>query len=345
MSRKLVVSVIVMITLALSGACGGGEAPAPQTAPEEGAATPTTAAAMEEAAPVEETGGEEEAEMGAEAPTAPTEGAEGEEPAPVEEEATAPAEEEAAAPAEETGEEAEGTTGETTDLEIASGADYLDSYRIYYTISFNNTSLEETMDAWTGEMVMEITVDAASNMHFFMDMSSIDMGENALPNEAGNTVEMYQVDEATYVLADIGLGEPLCTPVPDTEGIVDVPEPGDIGGTLQGARLVQAGEEMNGVATDHYTVENIGRFLENTEFGLDPEASADVWVAQEGGYLVKFSTTPATVGSGGEEGTMSMEMELQDINQVEPIVLPEKCANAQDFEMPDLENMRERRQP
>jgi len=312
MKRRLIVSVILVVTLALLSACGGGEEPEPQAATE----APAPAEEAEEAPAPAEEATETDIEEPQEAP---------------------PSEEQP----ENTTEQPENTTGETTELEVASGADYLDSYRIYYKMSFENASLDESMDPWTGDMVMDIIVDEASNMHFTMDMSGIDMGGITPPGDTGRSMEMYQLGESTYMLMDIGMEEPICTNMPGTEGMMDTPEPADIGGTIKAARLVKSGEEVNGIATDHYAIENIGEFLQDTEFSMDPSARADIWVAQEGGYLVRFITPPTTVSSASGEGTMAMELEMQDINQVDSIVLPDICENAEELNIPGMPDMEE----
>ncbi|HEY66073.1 MAG TPA: hypothetical protein G4O02_16035 [Caldilineae bacterium] len=98
-------------------------------------------------------------------------------------------------------------------------------------------------------------------------------------------------------------------------------------GGLEGARLVKKGEVINGIKTRHYVIERkdlpatqILPFMAAEEGGeaqqrVDIESfKADIWVAEEGGYLVKLEITEALTrtAEGSEpvriEGTMTYEV-------------------------------------
>lgn len=86
----------------------------------------------------------------------------------------------------------------------------------------------------------------------------------------------------------------------------------------------QAGHEtVNGVEADHYTFDE--RALGET--GI--KSSGELWVASQGGYIVRYLLT--TTGGGdyfgeGIEGKLSVDYELTNINQPVDIPVPEGCS-------------------
>ncbi|GIW03088.1 hypothetical protein [Roseiflexus sp.] len=98
------------------------------------------------------------------------------------------------------------------------------------------------------------------------------------------------------------------------------------------AQLVNRGETVNGVLTDRYTLdqETINQFGATVE-------KADLWVARDGGYPVKYDLTinvtsnatgwAAMLGGGApvSEGTIVYNWSLEDINKT-TITLPSACS-------------------
>jgi len=82
-------------------------------------------------------------------------------------------------------------------------------------------------------------------------------------------------------------------------------------------------ETVNDIAADHYTFDQ--RALD--EEGLS-ESAGELWVASEGGYLVRYMLTrkaKAEYFGEGIEGTLTLDYELTQPNQALTIVLPEDC--------------------
>jgi hypothetical protein len=101
-------------------------------------------------------------------------------------------------------------------------------------------------------------------------------------------------------------------------------QPQDWFGDIQDARLIARGEEVNGVVTDHYRFDQ-----NNVNLGTVSAAEGDIWISQDGGYTVKL--TARATGSGFfladmDNGEMTWEYSLSEINQDRQISLPEKCA-------------------
>jgi hypothetical protein len=86
----------------------------------------------------------------------------------------------------------------------------------------------------------------------------------------------------------------------------------------------EAGSEtVNDTAANHYT------FDERAfgQLGL-AKSTGEIWVASEGGYIVKYLvTTQGTADYFGEgiEGTLSWDYELTDVNQAVTFALPADC--------------------
>jgi hypothetical protein len=98
-------------------------------------------------------------------------------------------------------------------------------------------------------------------------------------------------------------------------------------GNLEKGDLIQSGEVVNGVKTDHYRVKDF-------QLALSAAASrqGEIWIAQDGGYTVKFSgEAQGQVGLGKTQaqGTMTWEYDLTEINRLAGISLPAECASAQ----------------
>jgi len=82
-------------------------------------------------------------------------------------------------------------------------------------------------------------------------------------------------------------------------------------------------ETVNDIAADHYTFDQ--RALD--EEGLS-ESTGELWVASEGGYLVRYMLTRkanADYFGEGIEGTLTLDYNLTQPNQPFTIILPEDC--------------------
>jgi hypothetical protein len=82
-------------------------------------------------------------------------------------------------------------------------------------------------------------------------------------------------------------------------------------------------EAINGASSDHYTFDEhaLGQAGRAT-------ATGEMWVASDGGYIVKYLLTTkgdANYFGEGIEGTLSWDYELTDIGQPVTITLPDDC--------------------
>ncbi|HET9224518.1 MAG TPA: hypothetical protein VFO07_18540, partial [Roseiflexaceae bacterium] len=105
-------------------------------------------------------------------------------------------------------------------------------------------------------------------------------------------------------------------------------KPSDIIGGLNQAKLVGKGETVNGVVADRYS------FDQNAlSFGTFASAQGEAWIAQDGGFLVKYVGTAtgknSFLTSKSAEGTFTWEYNLTDANKVGAIDLPKECEGQQ----------------
>jgi hypothetical protein len=99
-------------------------------------------------------------------------------------------------------------------------------------------------------------------------------------------------------------------------------------GGIERARLLQRGENVNGITADHYVFDE-----KSISFGAFSAVKGDAWVAVEGGYLVKYSaqaTGKAGIGAvlaQGDlaEGKIAWDYSLSDVNRVDRLALPQAC--------------------
>lgn len=130
--------------------------------------------------------------------------------------------------------------------------------------------------------------------------------------------ERYVVAGTGYVVG--GMNDQLSCPVTPAE--VAAPEPletgvADITG-FKSATLAAAGESVNGVLADRYTLD-FPPFAGNYESG---SLEGTLWVAQDGGFIVKYEI----VGTDSNGVTTTWLYDLTDVGAVAELEVPALCA-------------------
>jgi len=110
----------------------------------------------------------------------------------------------------------------------------------------------------------------------------------------------------------------------------------DIGSVLSGvfdivipkgnAQLVGS-EQVAGVEADHYTftIEGLGA----GSGAQVEENSGELWVAKDGGYVLRYTVTTRMVDTGsGDLYSLTLTLEMMSVNQPVSIVMPDGCVNA-----------------
>jgi hypothetical protein len=138
--------------------------------------------------------------------------------------------------------------------------------------------------------------------------------------------EMITIGDTTYMLTQDENGEPSCISISSSEqsnmqqGLYTP----DVLGGINDAKYVNT-ETVNGVQAKHYA------WSEGSQSLLGFASSkGDVWKAVDGDYVVKYvaeaSGKGALFGATQEEGTISIDYELSDVNGSFTIEAPDSCA-------------------
>jgi hypothetical protein len=194
--------------------------------------------------------------------------------------------------------------------ETKTGLSDLSSYKATLTLSFDGTRDGKTQQ-WSKTYVMltarkpaarQLTIEKAGAL------SDLD------------PVFMAEADGAAYERR----GKRTCTAsvIDPGNSLADRMEPAGFLTGVIGAEEA-GGETVNGAAAKHYT------FDERAfgQLGL-AKSTGEMWVASDGGYIVKYLlTTKGTAVYFGEgiEGTLSWDYELTGVNQPVAIQLPADC--------------------
>lgn len=218
--------------------------------------------------------------------------------------------------------------------DISGSLEDLDSYSMRFTFSFDGKNDEGKAEKGSMEIIQEV-IKASNDQHIRFSATG-----DAADSTGGGTFEIFQVGGVSYMHSPDAQDGPSCLSASADQGAPtgsQMFKPGDIVGGIEDATLVQRGETVNGVKADRYTFDQGG-----LSFGSFGSAKGDVWVAQDGGYLLKYvgeATGKAGLfGSASTEGTFTWEYNIDKINGLEAIDLPQACADqkpATDIPLPE----------
>jgi hypothetical protein len=226
--------------------------------------------------------------------------------------------------------------GESRDVQDISGSlDGLSSYRLHFRFTFDGKDEQGKPQKGAMEWLQEAIKETKESHIRFTST-----GDAAQENGKPGAFEMYQVGASSYIYSPDGQADQKCMGITSDQNGQNGSaffKPGDMVGGLKQAQLVGKGETINGVVADHYS------FDQNAvSFGNFEEAKGDIWIAQDGGYPVKYIGTARgkdTILAGKTaEGTFTWEYKVEDANQVESIKLPQECESqkpADDIPVPE----------
>jgi hypothetical protein len=300
MIRKILLSFVMVLGLVLVSACGGG-----QTASE-----PTAAPPQEKTQPAGTPAGKT---------AAPSEVATATVAATVVDSKGSPTKESAT----------EAQVLETpVVVEANKGLSELDSYRINLKFSMEGKNADGKDQSGTVDMRIEVNnVNKQQHVKFSATGPAFEDAENGMTSF---DADMFTMDGTSYILADMpdtGNTGPKCISFPG--GDQEMPmDPNELVKGLEGTELVKKGETVNGVVTDRYSIDEKSKAFGDVK--TVESAKGNIWIAQEGGYLVKLDAEVVGKDAADLEGTFMITYDLQDVNKIETIELPEACANAID---------------
>lgn len=210
------------------------------------------------------------------------------------------------------------------------GLDSLQSYRMYMLVKIDGVD-ENGKDVKGDIEIINDVIKGSKDTAMTMNISGDIMAE---AQSMGGTIGMYRVGDTSYII----FGETCMSMPVDDSAAEDKPiDPNDMLGKLKKVKLVASGETVNGIVTDHYKVDK-----ENLDSETFTNGEGDIWVAQDGKYVVKFTGNGEgkfDLGGSGTKTDSKMEWiyELQEINKITEIVAPE-CkggSGAEDIPVPE----------
>lgn len=206
--------------------------------------------------------------------------------------------------------------------ELNRGLDKLASFRMVWALAWEGKDSAGKPSSGKWDMLQEY-ITASKDQHLKWITTESD------PSKTG-AMEIFSVGDTTYMLmtdASAKTAEPNCVAVSseDNKQSASVVEPWTFFGDLRDAKLVKKGERVNGILTDQYLVD-----AKSAGFGTFTSGQGDVWVAQDGGFVVryagKYEGKGALLLGNMAEGAMTWNYELKDIGQVGAITPPKSCA-------------------
>ena len=208
---------------------------------------------------------------------------------------------------------------------LSNGLTTLKSYRMRYTMSFSGK--DDNGKEQTGSLeLMQEYIAASKNMHTKMNGTD----SNITNTKSTGAFELFQIDNTSYIYTSDSTSDQKCISYSSADtsqsGMADFIKPADLLGGLHNAKLIKKGDNVNGVAADQYQAEQ-----KDLAFGTFTAVSGNLWVAQDGGYVVKYAgeaTGKAALIGKGTTGTFKWEYNIEDANKVESIQLPPECAAA-----------------
>jgi hypothetical protein len=287
-NRRMFVLAVIGLALALV-ACSIGS-----TGSQE---TPTASSAAP-AAPAAQTGGQATAAPAAQATSEAT-------PASAQEAATS-------APG--------GVEQDLTVSSVTEGLASLQSYKNTMTVQFSGTDDQGQPVNGTWQTEEDYTQEPQAQR---VAITASGFSTDTLQN---GSFEMITIGDTTYLLTQDQSGEPSCMSTSSSEqsnfqqGLFSP----DILGGISDAKYVNT-ETVNGVKAKHYAWSEGNQIL----LGFS-SSKGDVWKAVDGDYVVKYvaqaSGKGALFGSTQEEGTITVDYELTDVNGSFTIEAPDSCA-------------------
>jgi hypothetical protein len=193
------------------------------------------------------------------------------------------------------------------------GLDDLSSFKVALTVSFEGSEGGQPKE-WSNSYVLLQTKEPLARL------LTIESNQRLSEEFAFAPTFLGELDGAAFEIDSEGsCGIDVLDPESST---VDWWVPAGLLAGLLGADA-EGQEDMNGVVADHYTFDERALALNGVA-----ESSGEVWVAADGGFILKYVLTT----TGGEdyfgegiEGTLTWDYALTDINQPLALELPKAC--------------------
>ena len=194
------------------------------------------------------------------------------------------------------------------------GLEGLSSYKETLVISFNGTLDGQTQQVSSTYLMLHTKEPLTRQLNITTTGDASVEGPSLIAETNGVTYEINEEGKCTV--------DTLDTAVDGEDSFLDWMQPNTLLLGVVGAEA--AGQEtMNDLETEYYIFDQQALI----EAGVS-EANGELWIASEGGLLIRYvlSLTGSEDYFGeGTEGVMTWDYEISDINQTPPPALPDSC--------------------
>lgn len=202
--------------------------------------------------------------------------------------------------------------------------DDLESYRGLLNLTLQGQNQNGESVTRTLELVNE-AIKAQNARHVSIRGDAINPGSDNGP------AELFVMGEKTYIYTPISSAKPcfILSTAPSNFSNTAYERFTDLFSQLATGDLIAEGEVVNGVSSDHFAMGG-AQFL----FGSPTSQEGEIWLAQEGGYPVRFTGRAEGVFSLSSEtitGSVHWEYNLLDVNLLAGISLPQACIDEENI--------------
>lgn len=213
-----------------------------------------------------------------------------------------------------------GVSGGSLSTPILEGLASLDSYEWQVSAStVGPTAGDQTEMTGTGSS------DSAQQLRY-MKMTNTSVAADDTDGPSTSTTETWRAADSSCTFDGETYSTTTANPFESDlgtvlSGVFDIVIP-------KGNATLQGTETVAGIEAEHYTftIEGLG-----AGSGAQVEAnSGEVWVAKDGGYVLKYTVTAKMVDTAGtgNQYSLMLTLEMKSVNQPVSIVMPDGCINA-----------------
>ena len=208
------------------------------------------------------------------------------------------------------------------DLELDASTNGIPTYRVQMLVYF--TGQDDAGQAFQSTLTLAEEYDQAQAAQHLL-------AKTETSDQPPASFELYRLGEQVFLVSTEISSQAGCMRLDANQSNAQPAlRPKDIFTFIRLGDLVQSGETTNGFVTDHYKLAEAGLGV-----GSAQGWAGDVWVAQQGGFIVRFSGSAegeATLTGRPGSGRLEWEYELNAEDTLS-IGLPEDCS---EIGLPDV---------
>ena len=180
-------------------------------------------------------------------------------------------------------------------------------------------------------------IDARSIVVTFGSSEPIDEDDDGFGSDGINSYEIIRIGDTSWMSYEGSWIQSSGEAVADT-GTPDF-SADDFASEIEVAELISSAETVSGIVVNHYRFGKVAMSEEKlADMGNVDSLQVDVWIAKEGGFLVKMDFVAEgkelDVGEGAMDGKVEITYEIVETNQPVTIEPPETAGAA---DMPGFE--------